>query len=321
MKKYLLPCEGQFYKVNMHSHSTLSDGKQTPEELKEAYLKLGYSAIAFTEHGELHDLNHLTDENFVAIKSYEIDFLNKENPTFIAYKGPVQTNDHAEAVHMNFYAKRPDITERVRKTPIKEFKIENFNYAIAKAKELGYLTVYNHPNWSMNTYPLYSQLEGLNGIEIINGASQRASDIDYAPTVYDQMARAGKRLICVGGDDNHGVRHFGTAWTMVKAPALSYADLMDNLEKGNCYASDGPEIYELYMDEEDHVIIHCSPAKGVFLTTAGRRKEARLSEGEEPPITTAKFRIKPEDHFFRLTVRDAAGKHANTRFYYLDDLK
>lgn len=320
MRTYLLPEGGHFYKVNMHSHSTLSDGRQTPEELKEAYLEMGYSAIAFTEHGELHDLNYLTDERFVAIKSYEIDFIEKSHPTFTAYEGAVMTNDHAEAVHMNFYAKRPDIVERVRKTPIKEFRIENFNAAIRRAKELGYLTVYNHPNWSMNTHELYSKLEGLDGIEIVNGGSNRSSDNDYAPAVYDQMARAGKRLICVGGDDNHGTRHFGLAWTMVKAPALSYADLMENLEAGNCYASDGPEICELYM-EDDHVILTCSPAKGVFLTTAGRRKEARLSENGAPPITTAKFRIRPEDHFFRLTVRDEHGKHANTRFYYLDELK
>ena len=320
MRKYLLPENGTFYKVNMHSHSTLSDGKQTPEELKEAYLKLGYSAIAFTEHGELHDLNHLTDENFIAIKSYEIDFLQKAHPAFTAYDGEVQTNAHAEAVHMNFYAKRPDITERVHKTPIKEFRIENFNYAIDKAKELGYLTVYNHPNWSMNTYPLYSRLEGLDGIELINGASHRSSDNDYTPAVYDQMARAGKRMICVGGDDNHTTRHFGTAWTMVKAPELSYAALMDNLEAGNCYASEGPEILELYW-EDDHVCITCSPVNGIFLSTAGRRKEARLAEGDDPLLTTAKFRIAPEDHFFRLTVRDTRGKHANTRFYYLDELK
>ena len=319
MRKYLLPEGGQFYKVNMHSHSTLSDGKQTPEELKEAYLKLGYAAIAFTEHGQLHDLNHLTDERFVAIRSYEIDFLQKAHPAFSAYEGEVQTFDHAEAVHMNFYAKRPDITERVHKTPLKEFRIENLNEAIRQAKELGYLTVYNHPNWSLNTWELYSKLEGLDGIEIVNGASQRSSDIDYAPCVYDQMARAGKRMICVGGDDNHNVQHFGTAWTMVKAPALSYADLMENLEAGNCYASEGPEITELYM-EGDTVHVRCSAAKGVFLTTAGRRKGAILSEGDAPLVTKASFKIKPEDYFFRITVRDAAGKHANSRFYYLEEL-
>ena len=35
MKQYLLPENGKFYKVNMHSHSTYSDGVQTPEQLKE----------------------------------------------------------------------------------------------------------------------------------------------------------------------------------------------------------------------------------------------------------------------------------------------
>jgi hypothetical protein len=94
MRKYLLPEKGKFYKVNMHSHSTLSDGRQTPEELKEAYLKKGYSAIAFTEHGELHDLNHLTDENFIAIKSYEIDFRQQAHPAFSAYEGEAMLNEH-----------------------------------------------------------------------------------------------------------------------------------------------------------------------------------------------------------------------------------
>ena len=50
MRIYLLPEHGNFYKVNMHSHSTLSDGHQTPEELKEIYKAHGYSAIAYTWH-------------------------------------------------------------------------------------------------------------------------------------------------------------------------------------------------------------------------------------------------------------------------------
>ena len=41
MRKYLLPEHGNFYKVNMHSHSTLSDGKQTPEELSLPHIHPG----------------------------------------------------------------------------------------------------------------------------------------------------------------------------------------------------------------------------------------------------------------------------------------
>ena len=39
MKKYLLPEKGTFYKANLHSHSTVSDGGWTPEEMKERYIE------------------------------------------------------------------------------------------------------------------------------------------------------------------------------------------------------------------------------------------------------------------------------------------
>ena len=45
MRKYLLPETGSFYKANLHCHTVLSDGNKTPEEVKEAYQKLGYSIV------------------------------------------------------------------------------------------------------------------------------------------------------------------------------------------------------------------------------------------------------------------------------------
>ena len=41
MRYYLLPETGTFYKANLHSHSTVSDGKWTPEQMKEAYMAKG----------------------------------------------------------------------------------------------------------------------------------------------------------------------------------------------------------------------------------------------------------------------------------------
>ena len=38
MRKYLLPKDGSFYKANLHCHSTFSDGKKTPAELKQMYM-------------------------------------------------------------------------------------------------------------------------------------------------------------------------------------------------------------------------------------------------------------------------------------------
>ena len=37
MKKYLINEGGNFYKANLHCHTTLSDGRLTPEQIKENY--------------------------------------------------------------------------------------------------------------------------------------------------------------------------------------------------------------------------------------------------------------------------------------------
>ena len=37
MKRYLLPEGGTFYKANLHSHSTVSDGRWSPGEIKAHY--------------------------------------------------------------------------------------------------------------------------------------------------------------------------------------------------------------------------------------------------------------------------------------------
>lgn len=326
MRRYLLPETGHFYKVNMHSHSTLSDGQQTPEELKELYTAKGYSAIAYTEHGKLHDLTHLNDDKFIAITSYEIDFLDKAKTPFCFYRENPRQHAHMEAVHMNLYARDPHNVTPIELKDLKaEFTVENFNEAVRRAREAGFFVIYNHPHWSMNAYPLYTNLQGVQGLEIVNGASHRASDMDYTPHVYDEMINAGQRLICVGGDDNHNPSHFFQAWTVMKAEELTHEALIGAMDAGNCYASTGPEIYELYLDEEDgemKVTIRTSPAVGIYCSTATRRRYRKLmDENGNALLTEATFRIDPEDFCFRISVKDERGDHANTRMFFLDEIK
>ena len=73
MRKYLVPKEGSFYKANLHCHSTISDGKWTPEEIKENYMAQGYSIVAYTDHQAFVTHNDLSDENFLALNGYELD--------------------------------------------------------------------------------------------------------------------------------------------------------------------------------------------------------------------------------------------------------
>ena len=85
MKQYILPKEGNFYKANLHCHSTCSDGKLTVEELKEIYKSNGYSVLAYSDHNVLVDHSDLDDESFLAFTSCEYD-VNKKGDRGYAFR-------------------------------------------------------------------------------------------------------------------------------------------------------------------------------------------------------------------------------------------
>ncbi len=341
MRKYLLPQTGKFYKANLHSHSVCSDGSLSPEQIKEIYLKKGYSAVAFTEHEIMLDFSNLSDENFIAITAYEYELVNDKNHLAALHEWKPRMGTHVEKIHLNLFSKDPHDTRMICFNPenvwgnakkylhraryvgnpdyVRSYAKEGINEVIHAARERDMLVVFNHPNWSMNTRDVYAGLENLSGFEIINGATNLESDMEYMPHIYQELARLGKRMICVGGDDNHKDFECGLAWTMIKADSLTYQNLMDGLERGNCYASSGPEIYELYV-EDCSVTIHCSDAVSVYLYTAGRRVDRKLMGQDGIPVTEAVFKLDENDYMFRISVKDARGNHADTRYYYFDEI-
>ena len=331
MRIYLFPAEGRFYKANLHAHSTLSDGRLTPEEAKAAYKAAGYSVYAYTEHGQYYDLRHLDDEDFITLPSYEMDFYKYENPPASYTVRGEEKYTHA-SIHLNCFAIDPDKTKK--EVPIfdingsapggrrswEAFSVSDVNEGIRRAKEAGFFVVYNHPHWSNNTGSFYTQLEGLDGIELINGASERSSGMDYVPHVYREMAWSGKRMICVGGDDNHATHHHFWGFTMIKAAHLDHKSIMEALQRGDCYTSAGPEIHALYV--EDGVLhVSCSEAQAIyFSTSAGYRKAVvRYEDNGGVPVTEASFALREDDFFFQIIVKDMRGRPAATRLYYLDE--
>ena len=324
MKQYLLPQDGQFYKGNMHAHSTLSDGNYTPEELKDIYKSHGYSVFAYTEHRTYHDLRYLDDADFITLPAYEANLERNyaSTPFPELLDGPAPNGFLAETVHLNMFAIDPDKTGQEPNIDdiFDTHSLENTNELIRRAREAGFIASLNHPHWSLNTAGFYNGLEGLCALEVINGGCYRSSALDYAPHVMREMAWHGKRLVAIAGDDTHRPTHFYQAWTMFKAPELSHKAIIEALQRGDCYASTGPEIHELYV-EEGVVHIKTSEAQGIFLATAGRRKASALVPiGSEERVSEAHLPLDPSDVFFHVIVRDMYGRLAVTRPYYLDEL-
>ena len=127
-------------------------------------------------------------------------------------------------------------------------------------------------------------------------------------------------VIPIGGDDNHRKGECGLGWTMIKAEELSYDALIKAYKKGDCYASEGPEIHSLYI-EDGEVVVKCSPAYSVTLFSEGRGMSRKISD--DSTLTEARFTYRPEIYgrYFRFEVRDAAGKKAFSRAYKTEEIK
>lgn len=337
MKKFLLPESGTFYKSNLHCHSTISDGGWTPEQIKEEYAKRGYSIVAYTDHDIMLTHHDLTDEKFLALTGFEMEFnLYKDGTVpktchicFIALNPEQrkQPNWHERYLFGNAPKYKDQVEVYEDETPLfRRYTPECINGAIKNAREKGFFITYNHPVWSLETGENYNAYEGMHAMEICNFGCIVAGYLDYAPQAYDEMLAHGKRIYCTATDDNHNrfpadhprTGSFG-GFTMIKADKLEYRTITKALEDGNFYASQGPEIYDLWF-EDDMIHVTCSPAERVMLTCGRRRADIALQSDTGEPVTHAAFKIFPEDKYVRLTVVNEKGLPANTNAYFTDEL-
>ena len=308
MRKYLLPQTGTFFKANLHCHSTISDGTWTPERIKEEYKKQGYSIVAYTDHNKMVNHADLCDDSFLAMNGYEIDI-----------NAPGEVWGLQKTCHTCFVALSPDL----QKQDCFDFKREYSHACISemmkRGRREGYFVTYNHPAWSLQDYSDYMGYEGMHAMEMVNYGCVEAGYEDYNPQVYDDMLRGGKRIYCIATDDNHNCRNdsFG-GFTVIKAETLDYAHIADALVKGHFYASEGPQITALWV-EDNKVHIECLDAVKIAMVSGIIHAGSKYGT-EEQPLTSAEFELSPKQKYFRLVVTDKKGKHACTNAYFLDEL-
>lgn len=321
MRINLLPEEGTFYKANLHSHTVLSDGKLTPEESKKAYMEQGYSIIAYTDHRHYANHEHLNAKDFLAIAAYEVDM--NEFGTMPWDFSRIKT------YHINLYDTDPSKhTEEKMQSILPERRYTDVNYIndyIDKMKDLGFIACYNHPYWSLQNYDDFKNLKGFWGMEIYNHGCEGDGLYGYNPQAYDEMLRLGNKLFCVSTDDNHNSYPFGHplcdsfgGFTMIKAEKLTYKSVMDALLKGDFYSSMGPEIKELYV-EDNKLVIKTSPVEKLYVMMEGRNCYKKLVNPGES-FTEAEFDLTGKEGYIRITLKDEKGLRADTNAYFMDDL-
>ena len=337
--KYLISPQKKQYKANLHCHSVLSDGKLTPESLKELYKSHGYDILAITDHERPRCHQHLADPDFMMITGYESYIRPDQNAAYDSY---------SDEVHLNLFARDPqnitmicynepyakylgrdhalhEITAKAGSERPREYTREYIDEYIRTAKENGYIVAYNHPYWSMEDEAAIMAHEGCFSMEICNYGSYVMNGLEYCGALYDKLLYNGKRIFCHGADDNHNVYpadhphcdSFG-AFTMIMPEAFTYDGVINAMESGEMYASMGPLFKEVSI-EGNKLHVECSEVSHIFLYNGGKRP-GRLHAASGESLTSADFEIDKDARYIRVSIRDAQGRWADTRGFFREEI-
>ena len=321
------------FKANLHAHSKISDGRLTPEEMKKIYREKGYSILCITDHNIPCPHSDLTEKDFLMLTGYEADIRDDvEGKT-----------TYLPTAHLCLYARDPenrtliwfdearfngadDPRRALNVAPPcpRSYTPDYINAFIQTAKQNGYIVAHNHFAWSLEPEAQVLAYEGLFSMEICNGGCWLVGNLEYNAALYDKMLRRGMRIFCHGTDDNHNVYQEGpecdsfVAYTYVLADELTYDSVFSALEKGDFYASRGPQIHSLTMDGR-HARIECSNAKVIYAYFGGKDALFRYAPKGES-LTVAEFDIREDAPYVRFSVFDEYGNSADTRGYFADEL-
>jgi hypothetical protein len=288
---------GRFWRGNLHTHSTLSDGHRSPEEVCRFYETAGYDFLALTEHfleqygWPMADTRPFRTERFTTIIGAEL------HPA--QHRMELGAPWHILAVGLPF-----DFAP----SPLAETGPE----LARRALDAGAFVVAAHPQWHTMTDRDVEALGAIHAVEIYNASC--ADDNDTADSAYmlDVLLARGRRLTACATDDAHFVlnsRDRASGWVMVKSESLEPEALLTALKVGDYYASSGPEIHDLVVEPGERLLVRCSPANRVFLLGGPAQYRAMGEQG----ITEAELDLRDWDApYARVLVRDDAGRKAWT---------
>lgn len=336
MKKYLLPKEGKFYKANLHAHATGSDGHFTPIEMKEEFKKRGYDILCISEHEVLKNYYQFSDDDFLFLNGYELSITERKSNEWTENK----------CAHLNLYCADKNSERQVCYNPDaiwfagdevknaveyygeiceREYSIEGVNKIIKEANDHDFIVCLNHPYWSLQEPEEIKQYKGLFAVEIYNTDNIDWGWSEYDIYLYDLLCRSGMRVAAQMADDNHNhvdrgifAGTFG-GFDMIKAKEFTYESVFEALKNQDFYCSQGPEIYDLYV-EDGMAHITCSNAKSIIMST-GIRHVKREFDKNGGFVNSASFKVSDNMKYIRFDVVDEKGNRANTRAYFVDEWK
>lgn len=275
----------QRMKINLHTHTTNSDGGKSPEDAAAVYNAAGYDAIALTDHwkyvpsGTVNGLRILSGVEYntasgdAGIGVYHILALGcKQEPA-------LAKEDSAQMI-------------------------------VDEINRCGGLAVLAHPAWSVNTPEQGIALNGVEVTEIYNSVSDaHESSRPYSGYFADTTAAHGKQFSLIATDDVH--YYDGTddtkAWIMLECSKDATDDeILNAIRNRKFYATQGPELH--IWREGDTIKVRCSPVCRISMFSNAPWSRGACVKGEN--LTEHTYNLLPHQTFVRAEVTDAEGRCA-----------
>ncbi len=290
---------GRFWRGNLHTHSTRSDGVLPPEEVCRRYRAEGYDFMALTDHFigaygyPIVDTVPMRDAGFTTILGAELHsgpMLNGELWHILAVGVPA---DFAPPQSPDFHVHAGQ---------------ETGPKLAARAVAAGAFVAIAHPQWSGLTLADARSITAAHAVEIYNHGCATGCDRADGFGIADLLLTEGRALSMIATDDAHFSEpdHFG-GWVMVKAEANEPKDLLAALKAGDFYSSQGPELRDVRVEGQT-VVVECTAAASVIVQGTGTG--AKGVHGHSMTRAVVPLDRLNGSPWVRVTVIDAAGKRA-----------
>jgi predicted metal-dependent phosphoesterase TrpH len=281
---------GRFFRGNLHTHSTLSDGVLAPEAVCAHYRDAGYDFLSLTDHFlqrygfPIADTERFRTNRFTTIPGAELH---------------AGLNSQDEVWHI--------LAVGLPKGFAKTAETETGEELAERAAGAGAFVAIAHPQWSSLTVADGRGLSAAHAVEVYNhGCAVECARGDGA-TLLDALLNEGRNLTAIATDDAHFKMDDACGgWVMAKADANEPEALLAALKAGRFYASQGPTIHGAEISGET-LVVECSPAVNICVVGRGSRA-VNVSRRQ---ITRAELPLgRFAGDWFRFVVTDAAGKSA-----------
>lgn len=323
MKKEMFSREGYWYKGNLHSHTTNSDGRLTPEQAVKLYKSYGYHFMCLSEHDYYTDLRDQFDcKDFILLPGVEASvLLTDKDKTYAQKVHHIHGILGNEAMQKAAGDRLIHHGERLI-PPVYTEKWDGLQAAQQMVDELrsrGCFTTYNHPSWSRVEMQEVVDLQNVWAVEVYNYGTVVECGEGYDSVFWETMLRKGTQVFGFASDDNHNPGKFFDSfggYVMVRSEELTHEAIVNHLLAGDYYFTAGPRISQWGIDG-DTIFVECSEVERINFIVGGPVGRSETVLRHEDPLIRGIHELRGNETYVRIECIDKQGRTAWTNPLFL----